>query len=325
MKHIPVLKNEIVACFSYLKELSDGFFVDGTLGIAGHSLAIAEKNKKKEKRIKFIGIDKDESALKLAENNIRKSGLYDNFILVQDDFKNITNVLGQAKDNKKISASHIDGALLDLGVSSMQLDQKDRGFSFADLGARLDMRMDQSQKLDAVLLLNHYPEDKIEKILREYGEEKFSRGIAKNICIIRRNKHIETVGDLVYILEKSIPIKIQKTARTHFATKTFQAIRIEVNGELNSLKESLTDFVTHLRPGAKLAVITFHSLEDRIVKNTFRELASDCSCPDNAPICNCDKVSQVKLINKKPIIATDEEVHINPRSRSAKLRIVEKL
>ena len=319
MKHIPVLKNEIDNCFKYLKETSDVFFVDGTIGLAGHSTALANQFKINDLNFKFLGIDKDQDAIELAKDKIKKAGLFDNFILIQHDFKHISDILA---DN---NIEEIDGALLDLGVSSMQLDQKDRGFSFSDSEAKLDMRMNQSQKLDAILVLNRYPEEKLEKMLREYGEEKFSRGIAKNICIIRKNKHIETVGDLLYILEKSIPLKFQKTSRTHFATKTFQAIRIEVNGELEGLKEAIFDFVTFLKPGGRLAIITFHSLEDRIVKNAFRELASDCICPQNAPVCNCNKVSEIKLVNKKPIVANEKEVEVNPRSRSAKLRIIEKL
>lgn len=334
MKHIPVLKNEILDVFSYLSDKSGVIFVDGTIGAGGHSLAIAEKYKIQETRNKIMGIDKDQDALDLAKKNINKAKLCDNFIFIQDDFKNIKEILKKVSDKLSLFAkatrddqNHIliNGALLDLGVSSMQLDQKDRGFSFSDLNAKLDMRMDQSQKLDATLVLNKYPEEKLEKILRQYGEEKFSRGIAKNICLIRKNKHIETVGDLIYILEKSIPLKFQKTSRAHFATKTFQAIRIEVNGELEGLKEVINDFISFLVPGGRIAIITFHSLEDRIVKNAFRELASDCICPENAPICNCNKVSEVKLINKKPIVATDQEIIENPRSRSAKLRVVEKL
>jgi 16S rRNA (cytosine1402-N4)-methyltransferase len=319
MKHIPVLENDIVDAFAYLSDKSDLVFVDGTVGEGNHSIAIAERYKKKDTITKFIEIDKDQSALEETMTNIKKAGLSGNFILVQDDFKNIANIL--ADDN----IDKIDGALLDLGVSSMQLDQKNRGFSFSDLIVKLDMRMDQSQKLNAILVLNKYPEEKLEKILREYGEEKFSRKIAKNICITRKNKQIETVGDLIYILEKSIPLKFQKTSRVHFATKTFQAVRIEVNGELEGLKEAINDFVSLLKPDGRLAIITFHSLEDRIVKNTFRELASDCICPQNAPVCNCSKVSDVKLITKKPIIATEKEIEMNPRSRSAKLRLVEKL
>jgi len=356
MKHIPVLKDEIVNCFDYLNKSSNGFFVDGTLGEGNHSIAIVERynnpfdstqgvpigaHGEQDAITKIIGIDKDKDALDLAKENIEKSELYDKFILIHDDFKNIKEILHtlchseQSEESLILTKSDpsampqddilVKGALLDLGVSSMQLDQKERGFSFTDLNAKLDMRMDQSQKLDAILVLNHYSEDKIEQILREYGEEKFSRGIARNICLIRRNKQVETVGDLVNILEKSIPIKIRKTSRTHFATKVFQAIRIEVNGELSNLERSLRNFVDALVPGGRLAVITFHSLEDRIVKNTFRDLASDCSCPENAPVCNCDKVSMVNLVNKKPITASETEIAENPRSRSAKLRILEKL
>jgi len=341
MKHIPVLKNEILNTFSYLSDQPDAIFVDGTVGEGNHSITVAERylprrqtGKKQDTITKFIGIDKDKSALELTKENIKKAGMCDNFMLVHDDFKNIKEILKKVSDEPSHFAkatrddqNHIliNGALLDLGVSSMQLDQKDRGFSFTDSRAQLDMRMDQTQKLDAIIVLNKYPEEKLEQILKEYGEEKFSRGIAKNICLIRKNKHIETVGDLIYVLEKSIPLKFQKTSRTHFATKTFQAIRIEVNNELEGLKEAIDDFVASLESGGRLAVITFHSLEDRIVKNTFRELASDCICPQNAPVCNCDKVSEVKLINKKPITASEQEIAENPRSRSAKLRVIEKL
>lgn len=322
MMHIPVLKNEILDHFSYLENNSDGFFVDGTLGNAGHSISLIKGITKKSNdkaSIKIIGIDKDQSALSLATDSIKKAKMYEDFILIHDDFKNIFNILN------KVNIKEIDGALLDLGVSSMQLDQKDRGFSFLNTDAKLDMRMDQSQELDAIAIINHYPELRLLQILRDYGEEKFAKQIAHNICRTRKNKHINTVGDLIYILENSIPIKIQKTSRTHFATKTFQAIRIEVNKELIGLNQAIIDFVEALKPGSRLAVITFHSLEDRIVKNTFRYLSSYCVCPPNAPICNCDKTESIKLINKKPIIASEEEIAQNPRSRSAKLRIVEKL
>lgn len=328
MNHIPVLKNEIVECFSYLKNISDGIFVDGTVGAGNHSIALADKLKAEGSKLKLIGIDKDKTAIVSAKKNIKAAGLYDSFILVNDDFKNVKEILRSIQPHPASPSKGeelIDGAMLDLGVSSMQLDQKDRGFSFADSNARLDMRMDQRGELDAVKILNHYPEEKLEKILREYGEEKFAKNIAKNICLIRKNKHIETVGDLLYILGQSIPVKIRKTGRTHFATKTFQAIRIEVNSELINLEKSIHDFVDIMKPGGRLAIITFHSLEDRIVKNIFRDLANDCSCPPNAPICICNKKPAVKLINKKPIVPTEEEVKNNPRSRSAKLRMVEKL
>ncbi len=320
--HTPVLKDEVVECFSYLKNISDGVFIDGTIGNAGHSISIIQnlKSKNDRSRLEIIGIDKDQMAIDLAKKNIKEAKLYDNFILVQNDFKNIKEIIKQIQGDKLI-----DGALLDLGVSSMQLNEKTRGFSFSEPKSRLDMRMDQSQKLDAITVLNHYPEVRLEKIIREYGEEKFSKKIARNICLIRKNKHIETVGDLIYILEKSIPAKIKNTSKIHFATRTFQAIRIEVNKELINLEKSIHDFIDVLKPGGRLAIITFHSLEDRIVKNTFRNLASACSCPPNAPICTCGKIPTVKLTTKKPIIPTGEEIKENPRSRSAKLRIVEKL
>ena len=184
--------------------------------------------------------------------------------------------------------------------------------------------MDKEQELDAKEIINHYSEERLEKILREYGEDKFAKRIAKNICINRKIRLIQTVGDLLWSLERSIPIKIQKTSKSHFATNTFRALRIEVNNELSDLSETLKTIVTYLKPGARLAVITFHSTEDRIVKNTFRELSTDCVCPAKAPICTCNHSAEVTSVTKKPIIPTDEEIFENPRSRSAKLRVVEK-
>jgi 16S rRNA (cytosine1402-N4)-methyltransferase len=319
MEHIPVLKNEITDQFKYLSKKSGAIFVDGTIGAGNHSIAIASYSQFQIKKHKFVAIDKDQSALDIAKINIEKAGLNENFIFIHDDFKNLINVLKEEKIEK------IDGALIDLGVSSMQLDQKSRGFSFTEPTEKLDMRMDQTQELSAHEVLNKYPEKRLEYILKNYGEENFARQIATQICEQRKNRSIETVGDLLFAIEKVIPIRVQKTSKIHFATRTFQAIRIEVNQELENLSMALKDFVSILKPGGKLAVIAFHSLEDRIVKNTFRELAATCSCPPNAPVCTCDKKAEIVLINKKPIVATEEEIEINPRSRSAKLRIVEKI
>lgn len=324
MKHISVLKNEIVDQFEYLSGLETGYFVDGTLGFAGHSSAIAEKiqetrNNNQTNTIKIIGIDKDQAALEQARKNVAEAGLADSFIFVHNDFKNINQILDDLKIKK------IDGCLLDLGVSSMQLDDKTRGFSFSDPGADLDMRMDQTQELDAKKVVNYYSEKQLEEIIRNYGEEKYAYRIAKNICKNRKHKQLETVGDLLYSIEPAIPIIEQRKSRIHFATRTFQAIRIEVNSELDILEQSIRDIVSRLNVGARIAIISFHSLEDRIVKNTFRDLASDCSCPPNAPICNCDKQSEIKIITTKPIVPTEDELRSNPRSRSAKLRVAEKI
>lgn len=219
----------------------------------------------------------------------------------------------------------VDGALLDLGVSSMQFDSKERGFSFSEPSASLDMRMDQEQKITAAGILNRYPREKIEQILKEFGEERFARIISINIVKERGNKQFQEVGDLLSVLEKSIPVKIQKTSKIHFATRTFQALRIEINEELKYLEKTIRDFVDLLKPNSKLAIISFHSLEDRIVKQTFKELAKECICPPKAPICNCNHKAKIKKLTRKPIIPSEEEINVNPRSRSAKLRIVEKL
>lgn len=325
MKHIPVLKNEVLETLDYLKNIKDGFFVDGTLGLAGHSLAIAAKLKDQNSKLKFIGIDKDTNALKLAKENIEKAGFLDDFAFVHNDFKNIEEIFKQVQDDRKIEDLKIDGALIDLGVSSMQLDDKERGFSFSDPEAALDMRMDQTQELSAFDVLNYYPQLKLEKIFREYGEEKFYRNIAKNICKNRKLKPIEKVGELLSILEVSIPTKVRKTSKKHFATGTFRALRLEVNQELTKLDTALMDFISVLNKGSRLAVISFHSTEDRIVKETFRKAENPCICPPLVPVCACGNTPLVKIITKKPIIPSDQEIAENPRSRSAKLRIVEKL
>lgn len=314
--HISVLKQDVVDTFNYLPD-RDGYFVDGTLGMAGHSLAIAESNK--SSKISVVGIDKDDHALSIAQENIKKAGFIDRFLLIKDDFTNIDEILDYLKIDK------IDGALIDLGVSSLQLDDKERGFSFNDPEALLDMRMNTQQKLDARLVLNEYPEGRLMNIFFDYGDEKYSRKIAYNICDARKKAPITKVADLLSILEKSIPTKVRLKSKKHYATNVFRALRIEVNNELNPLEQTLRQFANRLSSGARLAVISFHSSEDRIVKNVFKDLSRDCVCPEGAPICTCSGVAKAKLVTRKPIIPSEEEISLNPRSRSAKLRVIEKL
>jgi len=316
MKHIPVLLNEIIATFGYLKKRG-GFFVDGTLGAGGHSLAIVKNLPPANYNLQLVGIDQDQVALNIAKENIKKAGLENNFILVHNNFKNIKSILDE------INILKIDGALLDLGVSSMQFDQKERGFSFQDPNQPLDMRMDLDNNITATKIVNEYPESEIVRILRQYGEEPLATKIACNIIERRKKKPFTTVGDLLEILAISIPKKFQ-FGKTHFATKTFQALRVEVNGELAILEQAIRDFTDLLSPNAKLAVISFHSLEDRIVKQTFNKLARPCTCPPALP-CICGKTPTVKVLTSKPIISSDSEIRDNPRSRSAKLRVIEKI
>ena len=300
--HKPVLLSETI---NGLNIKQNGIYVDGTLGGAGHSIEIL-----KNTNGVLIGIDKDEEALMAAKEKLR-------------DYKNVKFIHGNHDDIKeileKIGIDKVDGILLDLGVSSYQLDEKNRGFSYIN-DAKLDMRMDKTQKLNAEIVVNTYDEDKLAKIIFEYGEEKFSRRIAKNICEERKKNKIDTTLKLVQIIEKSVP----KTGNGHPAKKTFQAIRIEVNNEIKPLYNTIINSVDCLNLGGRLCVITFHSLEDRIVKNAFIELQGKCTCPPDLPYCMCGAKSKGKIITKKPIIPTTEEQAENPRSKSAKLRIFEK-
>lgn len=319
MNHVSVLKDEVIDQFSYLNK-KGSVFVDGTLGLAGHSMAIlsSPNHSKYPLLSKIIGIDTDQSALTEAQKIISERGFAKNLTFVHNNFKNIRSILDELNIEK------IDGALLDLGVSSVQFDQKERGFSFQDPDQPLDMRMDQDQKLTAAMILNSYSAEKLTGILFEYGEEKFARTIVKNIIESRKKLPMNKVGDLIEILGKSIPVSIQKRSKIHFATKTFQALRIEVNAELTGLDQTIKDFVYVLKPGARLAIISFHSLEDRIVKKTFQVLESPCQCPPKIP-CVCGLKPVVKILTKKPIVPSQQEISANPRSRSAKLRVVEKI
>ena len=278
-------------------------------GGAGHSKEIV---KRLSKEGLLIGIDRDDDALNAAKNNLKE---YSNVIYIHDNHDNIKEIL------EKLRIEKVDGILLDLGVSSYQLDERNRGFSY--LGENeLDMRMDISQKLTAKDIINNYDEEKLANIIYEYGEERFSRQIAKNICIERIKEPINTTKQLVEIIEKSIPKSKQKNG--HPAKKTFQAIRIEVNNEIKPLYDTVINSIECLNKGGRLCVITFHSLEDRAVKNAFIDAKGKCTCPKDLPYCVCGAKSLGEIITRKPIIATEEEQIENSRSKSAKLRIFEK-
>ncbi|CDC05576.1 rRNA small subunit methyltransferase H [Clostridium sp. CAG:343] len=278
-------------------------------GGAGHSKEIA---KRISSNGMLIGIDRDQEALKAAQNNLKE---FHNIKYVHDNHDNIKNIL------EKLNIEKVDGILLDLGVSSYQLDERNRGFSY--LGENeLDMRMDKTQKLTAKEVINNYEEEKLANIIYEYGEERFSRKIARNICIERKEKPITTTKQLVEIIEKSIPKSKQKEG--HPAKRTFQAIRIEVNDEIKPLYNTVKDCIDSLRSGGRLCIITFHSLEDRAVKNAYIEAKGKCTCPKDLPYCVCGAKSLGKVVTKKPIVASEEEQLENSRSKSAKLRIFEK-
>ena len=306
-KHKPVMLEE---CIQGLNIKPDGIYVDGTMGGAGHSIQIINKLSKNGI---LIGIDRDEEALKAARENLK-------------EFQNVKYVYGNHDEIEEIlenlGIEEVDGILLDLGVSSYQLDERERGFSYLG-NNELDMRMDKTQNLTAKEVVNNYPEEKLANIIYEYGEERFSRQIAKNVCIYRKTKEIETTEELVQIIEKSMPAFAKKDG--HPAKRTFQAIRIEVNDEIKPLYETVRKCIKHLKTGGRLAIITFHSLEDRSVKNAYVDAQGKCTCPKDLPYCVCGAVSEGKIINKKPIIATKEEQEENSRSKSAKLRIFEKI
>ena len=305
-KHEPVLLKE---CIEALNIKPDGIYVDGTLGGAGHSYEIVKKLSPKGL---LIGIDRDTEALKAAKEKLKD---YTNVKYVHDNHDNIKQIL------EELQINGVDGILLDLGVCSYQLDEKNRGFSYmAD--AELDMRMNKEQELTAKQVINSYSEEDLANIIWEYGEEKFSRQIAKNICNVRKQKTIETTGELVEIIKKSIPLSKQKDG--HPAKRTFQAIRIEVNNEIKPLYNTILDCINCLNKNGRLAVLTFHSLEDRAVKKAYKEAEGNCTCPSDLPYCVCGAKSLGKIINKKPIEATREETERNTRSKSAKLRIFEK-
>ena len=305
--HKPDLLQE---CIEGLQIKPDGIYIDGTMGGAGHSIEIV---KRLSSEGKLIGIDRDEEALKASKERLAE---YKNVTYIHDNHDNIKEIL------QKLEINQVDGILLDLGVSSYQLDERNRGFSY--LGENeLDMRMDKSQELTAKKVVNDYSEKELANIIYEYGEERFSRQIAKNICNYRKEKTIHTTKELVDIIEKSIPKSKQTDG--HPAKRTFQAIRIEVNNEIKPLYQTVKDCIDCLKPQGRLCIITFHSLEDRAVKNAYIEAKGKCTCPSDLPYCVCGAKTLGKIITKKPMIATKEEQEENSRSKSAKLRIFEKI
>ncbi|MGG7077706.1 16S rRNA (cytosine(1402)-N(4))-methyltransferase RsmH [Clostridium sardiniense] len=307
-KHVSVLLNE---CLEGLNIKADGKYVDCTLGGAGHSSQIL-------KRLStdglLIGIDQDKDALKAAGKRLED---YDNKILVHNNFYNIGEIIDT------LDIGNVDGILMDLGVSSYQLDEGERGFSYMQ-DAPLDMRMNRENDFSAYEVINNYSEQELFKVIKDYGEERFAKRIASFIVERREEKPIETTFELVDIIKSAIPAKLRREG-PHPAKRTFQAIRIEVNGELRILNKAIEDGVNRLNKGGRMAIITFHSLEDRIVKLKFRDLANPCTCPKEFPICICGKEPLVKLVSRKAIDPSKEEVLENPRSRSAKLRVIERI
>ena len=309
--HLPVLLNE---CLEGLKIRPDGTYLDCTLGGAGHS---SEIFRRLESGL-LIGIDRDADAIEAASARMAAMNGPARFLAVRGNFHDARQLLADA------GVTRVDGILADLGVSSHQLDVRERGFSYHD-DAPLDMRMDRSQSLSAYEIVNTWSEDELNRILRDFGEENWARQIARVICDRRRAAPIERTSQLVAIIDAAIPKKFRAKDGSHPARRTFQALRIAVNDELTPLQPALNDLAELLNPGGRLCVITFHSLEDRIVKNAFRTLADPCICPKNMPICVCGRKPTVKLITRKPITASPGELAQNPRARSASLRIVEKL
>lgn len=305
--HKPVLLEETINGLNIKK---DGIYVDGTLGGAGHSKQIL---KQLDSKGLLIGIDRDEDALKAAKENLK-------------EFQNVKYIHGNHDEIKEIlenlGIDKVDGILLDLGVSSYQLDEKARGFSYIG-DNELDMRMDKTQTLTAKNVINTYSEERLANIIYEYGEERFSRQIAREICKERKSKEIETTKELVEIIDKAIPSFAKKDG--HPAKRTFQAIRIEVNNEIKPLYDTVKTCISLLKSEGRLCIITFHSLEDRAVKNAYISATGKCTCPKDLPYCVCGAKSEGKIVNKKPIIATDQEQQENSRSKSAKLRIFEKI
>lgn len=307
--HKSVLLDETV---DSLNVKSGGIYVDGTLGGGGHSYQILKRMNGKGR---LIGIDQDEDAICAATERLREYG--DMVTIVRDNYCNIKNVL----DNLGITG--VDGIVLDLGVSSYQLDTSERGFSYMEDGP-LDMRMDNRKNITAEDIVNDYSEMELFRIIRDYGEDKFAKNIAKHIVMERQKERITTTGQLADIVKAAIPMKVRAAKGGHPAKKTFQAIRIELNRELDVLKQSIDTMIDLLNDDGRLCIITFHSLEDRIVKNSFRKNENPCTCPPDFPVCVCGKKSKGKVITRKPVVPSAEELEENRRAKSSKLRVFER-
>ncbi len=306
-KHYPVMLNE---CLDALNIKEDGIYLDCTVGGAGHSAEIA----KRLTAGKLLCLDKDIEAIQSSKERLKS---FKNVMFYHCDFKEFKKAMEFYK------LTNFDGILIDLGVSSHQIDSKERGFSYMQ-NARLDMRMNKEQDLSAFEVVNEYSQKELEKIFFDYGQETFSKRIAENIVLAREDKPIETTFELVDIIDRSVPKKV-RYKKGHSAKKIFQALRIEVNSELINLYETLIDLTESLNSKGRLVVLTFHSLEDKIVKDAFKFLSTDCICPPNFPVCVCGHKRQANLVNKKPILASEKEQAENSRSHSAKLRILEKI
>ena len=302
-KHVSVLLQETV---DGLNVKPDGIYVDGTLGGGGHSYEVCTRLGAKGS---IIGIDQDEAAIEAASIRLK-------------DFGEKVAIVRSKSRLHELGIDKVDGIMLDLGVSSYQLDTADRGFSYRE-DAPLDMRMDQRSEMTARDIVNDYSEMDLYRVIRDYGEDKFAKNIARHIVQERAKRPIETTGELTEVIRHAIPMKFQKKTG-HPAKRTFQAIRIELNRELDVLRDSLDDMIDMLNPGGRLCIITFHSLEDRIVKSAFKKNENPCTCPSDFPVCVCGKVSKGRVITRKPIFPSEEEMESNSRSKSAKLRIFER-
>lgn len=308
-KHKSVLLKETI---ENLNIKPDGIYVDGTLGGGGHAYEVCKRLSSKGR---FIGIDQDEDAIKAATRRLME--FEDKVKIIRSNYCDMREALAEAGVFK------VDGIVLDLGVSSYQLDDPERGFTYRVEDAPLDMRMDRRQEFTAKELINTYSEMELYRIIRDYGEDKFAKNIAKHIVAARAEKPIETTGELTEIIKAAIPAKIRMNAG-HPAKRTFQAIRIELNKELEVLQNSLEDMIDLLQPGGRICIITFHSLEDRIVKSIYKKSENPCTCPSDFPVCVCGKKPLGRVITRKPVLPTEEELEYNSRAKSAKLRVFEK-
>lgn len=308
--HYSVLLNETI---DNLNIKPDGIYVDGTLGGGGHSYQVASRLGEGGR---LIGIDQDKDAIKAAGERLAEFG--DKVTIIRSNYSNMKEEL------HRIGIEKVDGIVLDLGVSSFQLDTPERGFTYREADAPLDMRMDDRQSLTAKDIVNEYSEMELFRIIRDFGEDKFAKNIAKHIVAAREKKPIETAGELTDIIRAAIPMKVQVTGG-HPAKRTFQAIRIELNKELEVLQNNLDDMIDLLNPGGRICIITFHSLEDRIVKTIFKKNENPCTCPSHFPVCVCGNVSKGNVVSRKPILPSEEELEVNSRSKSAKLRVFERV